>query len=315
MKIAVVGTGGVGGYFGAQLAQARHEVTFIARGAHLEAIREKGLQVRSVRGDILIHPARATDAPADVGPVDLVVFCTKTYDTASAAAAAKPMVGPGTTVVSLQNGLEAHEHIGRLVGMEHMLAGLTGIIAWVDAPGIIRNDSPEPWIVIGELDGRFTPRLRAVEGSFQQAGVAIESTAHILEELWRKLLLIAPMAALGSLTRLPVGGYRDVPEARALMLQLRAEIVSVASAEHVLLAQQALDDTLAATDLLPPTTRTSMQLDVAAGRRTELESIIGVICRKGRLAGLATPAADMVYAALKPVDEEAQRNASARERS
>ena len=302
MKIAVIGVGGVGGYYGAVLGRRGHEVSLIARGAHLVAIQANGLQIRSALGDFSIRPGRATDTPAEVGAVDLVLFCTKAYDTASAAEAARPLVGPSTTVVSLQNGLDAREQIGAVLGLEHMLTGMTGIMTSVQSPGIIRMESKSPWITVGELDGKLTPRARAFREAFDGTGVEIEISERIMAELWGKLMIVAPLAAFGSLTRLTVGDYRSIPETRAQIMRFRQEIADLAAAEHWELAADAVEETMAGMDALPPTWKASMQRDVEAGRRSELEATIGVICRKGRSRGIATPVADMLYGSLLPAD-------------
>lgn len=306
MKIAVIGTGGVGGYYGALLAQKKHDVTFIARGAHLDAIQRNGLQVRDVARDFLILPVRATDKTEEVGPVDLVLFCTKTYDTESAAQQAKALVGLTTTVVSLQNGLEAHEKIGSIVGMEHMIAGATGIISSVEAPGIIRNASENTWVVVGELGGRRTARVQAVCDAFNETGVEVEVSERIMVELWTKLLIVSSLAGFGSLTRLPVGDYRSVPETRILITRLKQEAADLAAADHAALEVGVVEDTLAGMDQLPPLWKSSMQRDVESGHRSELEAIIGVIGRKGRQLGIPTPVADMIYGALLPGELKAR---------
>jgi 2-dehydropantoate 2-reductase len=302
MKIGVMGTGGVGGYYGALLAQRKHDVIFIARGAHLRAIQANGLLVKTPSGDLLIKPAHATDKPAKVGSVDLVLFCTKTYDTVPAAEQAKPLVGPTTTVVSLQNGIDAHEQIGKVIGAEHVIAGVTGIISRVDSPGIIRFESKVPWIAVGELDGRRTPRVEAVCSAFDETGVEIEISENIMGDLWEKLVLVAPLFGFGSLTRLPVDLYRSVPETRVLITRLMQETAAVAAADHVTLDPLVVENTLARVDQLPPLWKSSMQRDVEAGRSSELEATIGAICRKGSELGVATPVAAMVYGALLPVD-------------
>jgi 2-dehydropantoate 2-reductase len=302
MRIAIMGAGGVGGYYGAVLARRKHEVTFIARGVHLKAIQKNGLQVREDSGDFLIKPANATDKPADVGPVDLVLFCTKAYDAVSAAKAAKALVGPTTTVLSLQNGLDSYEDIGQVVGAQHMLAGATGIISKVDAPGMIRKVSDIAWVVLGELDGRVTPRAQAVCDAFKETGVKIEVSESIMVDLWTKLLIVAPLAGFGALTRLPIGSYRSVPETRALMTRLKREIVDLAAAALVTLEADVVEKTMSGIDELPLLWESSMQRDVQAGHRSELEAIIGVIGRKGRELGVPTPVADMIYGTLLPGD-------------
>ena len=306
MKIAVIGAGGMGGYYGGVLAQRNHEVTFIARGAHLRALQQNGLQVRSVFGDFLVKPARATDQPADVGPVELILFCTKSYDTDEAAGRALPMIGAETSILSLQNGVDAAERIGRLAGMEHMLAGATWISSAIEGPGTIKQASDFRRVVIGELNGKITPRVRAVKEAFSGTGVAIEISENIQGVLWAKFIFIAAASAFGSLTRLPVGGFRAVPETRALLTNLMRETEAVARGLGVRLSPDAVEKALAFMDSSGPNIKASMQLDVEAGRRTELESIVGFIGRKGRELGIPTPVADMLYAVLLPVELAAQ---------
>jgi len=306
MKIAMIGAGGLGGYFGGLLAQKGHEVTFVARGAHLQAIQKKGLQVKSVFGDFLIKPARATDDPAQVGAVDLVLFCTKTYRTDEAALAARALVGSETTVLSLQNGVDAVDRIGPVLGPEHMIAGATWLSSAVAAPGIINHVSDFRRVVIGELDGRITPRLQAVHDAFKEIGASTEISGNILSVLWAKLVFISAAAGFGSLTRLPMAAYRGVPETRILIAALMRETSSVAAAHKIDLDPDVLEKSLAFIDKAGPTIKASMQVDVEAGRPSELDSLIGVIGRKGRERGVPTPVADMIYASLLPADLKAR---------
>jgi 2-dehydropantoate 2-reductase len=292
----------MGGYYGGVLAQGNHDVTFIARGAQLRALQQNGLQVKSVFGDFLVKPARATDQPAEVGSVELLLFCTKSYDTDEAAEAALPMIGAETSILSLQNGVDAAERIGRVAGMEHMLAGATWISSAVEAPGTIKLASDFRRVVIGELSGNITPRVRAVEQAFSGTGVAIEISENIQGVLWSKFIFIAVASAFGALTRQPVGGYRAVPETRMLITKLMRETETVGRGLGVRLSTDAVEKALAFMDSTAPNIKASMQVDVEAGRRTELESMVGYIGRKGRELGIATPVADMLYAVLMPVE-------------
>lgn len=301
-----MGSGGVGGYYGGLLARAGHDVTFIARGAHLAAIRANGLLVKSIHGDFSIAPAQATDTPADVGWVDLALVCTKTSDTAQAAQAVKPMVGPGTTVTSLQNGIDAAERIGAVVGMEHVLGGATWISAAIEAPGVICQFSQFRRIVLGELDGRVTPRAQAVLGAFKSTGATVELADNIHKVLWTKFVFIASISGVGSLVRLVVGDYRAVPETRALLAALMREVEAVGRASGVALDADVVERTLAFVDNAEPSIKPSMQRDVETGRRSELDALIGVIVRQGRELGVLTPAAEMVYAALLPGELKAR---------
>jgi 2-dehydropantoate 2-reductase len=300
MKIAIMGTGGVGGYYGGLLAQTGQDVTFIARGAHLQAIREKGLQVKSVHGDFLVSPAQATDTPAAVGPVDLVIFATKTYHTDDAAQAIKPMVGNGTTVVSLQNGADAADRIGAVVGMEHLVGGATWLSAAIEAPGVIGQYSQFRRIALGEFNGQSTPRLQAVHDVLKATGATVELSDNILKVLWTKFAFIAAVSALGSLTRVTFGEYRAVPEARAVLTQALEEVASVARAKGVPLDADVVDKTLAFIDSSAAGIKPSMQRDVEAGRVSELESMVGIVVRQGADLNVPTPALRFAYAMLKP---------------
>ncbi len=215
MKIMIMGTGGVGAYYGGLLAQQGNDVTFIARGAHLEAIRANGLQVKSIFGDFTINPAKATDKPADVGPVDLILFCTKTYSTDEAAQAILPVVGRQTAVLSLQNGVDAFERIGKVVGAEHVIGGATWISSAVEAPGIVKQVSQFRRIVFGELDGTPSERIQNIQKVLENIGVTVEVSENILKILWTKFVFISSASSFGSLTRLPMGEYRSIPKTRA----------------------------------------------------------------------------------------------------
>lgn len=302
MKIVMMGSGGLGGYYGAALSRAGHEVTFIARGSHLAALRSKGIEVKSVHGDFALDSVRATDATAEVGPVDLVVVCVKTPGTEEAARALEPLLGPETTVVSLQNGIDAAERIGGIVGMERLIGGATWISSALEAPGVIRQVSEFRRIVLGELDGRMTPRLEALVRVFRDTGAAVEASDNILKVLWTKFLFIAAISGLGSLTRLSIGEYRGVPEARALLVALMGEVKALAGAHRIVLDEDVIDRTLGLIDGAAPDIKPSMQRDMETGRPCELESMIGVVVRKGREKGVATPTADTVYGALLPVE-------------
>lgn len=306
MKIAIMGTGGVGGYYGGLLAQAGHEVTFIARGAHLSALREKGLQVRSVFGDFRVSPVSATDQPAQAGPVELVIFATKTYHTDDAAHLIKPMVGPDTMVVSFQNGVDAADRIGQIVGMEHLLGGATWLSAAIEEPGVIGQYSQFRRIAVGELDGKITPRAETLREVFQSTGATVELVPNIEQILWTKFVFISAISALGGLTRVTMGEYRDVPEARAVLTEAIREVVAVAQAKEVALAPDIVSSTLQFIDGSAANIKPSMQRDLEAGRMSELESLVGLVVRLGAKSGAATPVMNLAYAVLKPGEVKAR---------
>lgn len=301
MKILIMGSGGVGAYYGGLLARAGHDVTFVARGAHLEAIRNRGLIVRSVHGDFVVAPAQATDDPATVGLVDLVLFCVKTYDTETAAHAIRPTIGPQTLVLSLQNGIDAAERIGAIVGAEHVIGGATWLSSAIAEPGVIRQASQFRRIVLGPLDGQVTPAIMAVYEALRETGITVELSTEMPKVLWTKFVFIASVSGIGCLTRLTMGEYREVPETRRLIEGLMREVKTVAEGHGVMLDGDVVERSLAFMDGAAPGIKPSMQLDVEAGRRFELESMIGAIGRKGREVGVPTPIADMVYAVLLPL--------------
>lgn len=310
MKIAIMGSGGTGGYYGALLARTGQDVYFVARGAHLQAMRERGLQIKSTAGDFHIKPHMATDQPVDIGPVDLVLFCVKTYDTDAAAESAKPLVGPQSSVLSVQNGIDAVERIGRIVGMEHMLAGATWISTAVEAPGVIKHASDFRRLVFGELDGKTTPRAQAIFEALKKTGITVELSPAILKVLWTKFVFISSVSAMGSLTRLPMAAYRGVPETRSVLRGLMREVMAIAAASGVQLDSDADEKALDFIDHAGPNLKASMQLDVESGHRTELDSMIGVIGRKGLQLGIDTPVADFIYASLLPIENWARAHSA-----
>lgn len=307
MKIAIMGTGGVGGYYGGLLAQAGQDVTFIVRGAHLQAIRDKGLQVKSVLGNFTVLPAKATDKPSQIGPVDFILFATKTYQTDESAKLIKPIVAKDTVVVSLQNGIDAADRIGAVIGMEHMLGGATWLSAAIEAPGVIGQYSQFRRIVLGEFNGQTTRRLKAVCDALQATGATVETTDNILKVLWTKFVFIASVSAMGSLTRVTFGEYRGVPEARAVLIDALSEVAAVANAKGVALDADVVAKTLAFFDSSAPGIKPSMQRDVESGKRSELESMIGVVVRMGVQYKVPTTVLQFAYAMLKPGELKAQQ--------
>jgi 2-dehydropantoate 2-reductase len=306
MKILVMGTGGVGGYYGGLLAQQGNEVTFISRGAHLYAIRHEGLKVKSIHGDFTVFPASATEDPAKVEPVDLVLFCVKTYNTDDAAQAIRPVVGPQTVVLSLQNGIDAAERIGSIIGMEHVVGGATWLSSAVESPGAIKQISQFRRIVFGELAGGRSERIQSIFEVLNPTGITVEISENIQKVLWTKFVFISAVSSIGSLTRLPMGDYRSVPETRLLLSSIMHEVEALARAQGAALDDDVVAKSLEFMDNSGPHIKPSMQLDVESGRRTELESMVGVIGRKGRELGIPTPTADFVYGALLPVELKAR---------
>jgi 2-dehydropantoate 2-reductase len=306
MKIAIMGTGGVGGYYGGLLAQSGQDVTFIARGHHLQAIREKGLRIKSVFGDFVVSPIQATDKPSEVGPVDLIIVATKTYHTDDAAQAIKSMVGSETVVMSLQNGVEAANRLGAVVGMEHMIGGTTWLSAAIEAPGIIGQYSQFRRIALGELNGQKTLRIQRIHDALSRSGATIELVEDINKVMWTKYVFIASVTAIGCLTRATFGEYRHVPEARAVLAAAMQEVKAVAQASGIMLDADIIDKTLAFLDGSAPGIKTSMQRDIEAGKVSELESMIGFVVLLGEKLKVPTPVMRFTYAMLKPGQIKAQ---------
>jgi 2-dehydropantoate 2-reductase len=306
MKILIMGTGGVGGYYGGLLAQQGNEVTFISRGAHLYAIRHEGLKVKSIHGDFTVFPANATDDPVKVEPVDLILFCVKTYDTDDAAAAIRPVVDLQTVVMSLQNGVDAAERIGKVVGAEHVIGGVTWLSSAVEAPGVIKQISQFRRIVLGELAGGRSERIQSIFEVLNPTGIEVEISENIQKILWTKFVFISAASAFGSLTRLPMGEYRSVPATRRLISDIMKEVEALARVQGIPLDPDVVEKSLEFMDNASPHIKPSMQLDVESGHRTELESMVGVIGRKGRELGVPTPVADFVQSSLLPVELKAR---------
>lgn len=230
MRIAIVGVGGVGGYFGGRLAQAGHDVFFIARGDHLAAMRSHGLRVQSIAGDFWLPDVKATDQPAEVGPVDLVIVGVKGWQVREAAYAMQPLIGPETAVLPLLNGVDAPTELAEVLGAEHVLAGLCRIIAYRAAPGVIVHAGVNPpSIDFGELDNRHTPRLARIQAALEGAGIRAFIPENIHVALWQKFMLICAWSGFGAATRAPIGVWRSLPETRPLVERCLQEVVDVAA--------------------------------------------------------------------------------------
>ena len=299
MKVAVMGTGGVGGYFGARLAANGLEVTFIARGAHLEAIQRNGLRLESANGNAHIQPARATDTPADIGPVDYVLFTTKLWDTRSAGEVILPLMGADTAVISLQNGVAAERLLGDILGCEHLMGGLAQISSFIGAPGVIRHTGTMARVVFGELDGKRTSRAQALLEAFREAGVDADITENIGRAIWEKFVLLVGLSAVTAVTRESIGPLREDADTRALLAQVMAETVAVARAKNIDVDPAFVDDRLAFIDTLPGDMTSSMAHDLNQGHRLELDWLSGAVARMGRALGVDTPANAFVYKSLK----------------
>jgi 2-dehydropantoate 2-reductase len=298
MKIGVMGAGAIGGYIGARLASVGAEVTFVARGPHLAAIREKGLRIQSPLGDVHIDPASATEDPAAVGEVDVVLLGTKLYDVEAAAAAISPMLGRHTAVVCLQNGVDAPEIVARLQGRERVVGGVVMINGEITAPGVIRHNALNR-LTLGELDGRSSARVEQLVALANGAGIETVRSPDIRLEIWRKFLVLAPMGALSAMTRVPLARIREHPDTWRLAEDGMREVVAVANTQGVELTEDDVERTLAFVRTMPPTWRASLAVDLEQGRRLEIDWLSGTVCRLGESAGIATPFHRVVLGALR----------------
>ncbi len=299
MKVLVLGSGGVGGYFGAKLARAGGSVTFVARGAHLEAIRARGLRIRSSTEGEFVVRAPATDDPGEGGAVDLVLFCVKSFDTEAVARALAPAIGPDTAILSLQNGVDNEEKIAAIVGPGHVLGGVAYVFATIESPGVIVH-SLGGRIVFGELDGRENPRARRIREALAGAGIPVELSADIQRALWEKYLWIVALSGMTALTRCPIGVIRTVPETLSMYRSLLEEVAALAKAQGIALGATAVDDVMRVTEKMAPTAYSSLYHDLTHGRRLELEALQGHAVRLGERLGVPVPMCFAVYAALKP---------------
>jgi 2-dehydropantoate 2-reductase len=311
MRIAVVGSGAVGGYFGARLAQAGESVVFLARGAHLEAIRRDGLRVSASTGNFAVNPAEASDDPRSVGAVDVVLLGVKAWQVADAAKTLRPLLGSDGFVVPLQNGVEASGQLAAEVGPERVLGGLCKLLSMVEGPGHIRQKGLTPRIEFGEPDGRRTARVEALRAAFERTdGVSVHVPDDIGAALWEKFLFIAPFSGVGAVTRAPAGAMRGVRETRALLEAAMREVDTLARARGVGLAADAVPRTLAFVDTLPADATASMQRDIMEGRPSELEYQNGAVVRLGGEAGVAVPVNAFLYASLLPAEQRVRGSAA-----
>lgn len=300
MRIAVIGAGGVGGYFGGRLAQAGHDITFIARGATLEALRAHGLRVDSVLGDFVINPVQVTAS----GQYDAILMAVKAWQIPEAAAQLGPMLHDDTMVVPLENGIDAPEVLAGIVGPRHVVGGLCAIVSYAVAPGHIRHAASEPIVMFGELDHRRSERVERLRAAFEQAGVHVEVPPDIRRSMWTKFLFIAPLSGIGALTRVPVGVWRADPQVRAIVDRSLREVLRLATARGVDLGADAIERTWQRYDGMAPDSTSSMQRDIMEGKPSELDAQLGAIVRLARESGVEVPVTAMMYHALKVSNPE-----------
>ena len=300
MRIAVVGAGGVGGGFGAALAKAGADVTFIARGAHLAAMRGQGLRVESERGATHLVPTQATDDPASIGKVDIVLFCVKLWDVESAGMRIKPLIGAGTAVIPLQNGIDAHERLIPILGQNAVMCGVAQISASITEPGVITQVGTFMRMIFGELDGKRSRRAEDFLALCLRSGFEATLSEAIITELWMKFILLATNAGMTALARQPMGALRDDPDIRPFFVSACQETAAVARAKGIALPADALEKVLDLVGHMPPTMKASMALDLERGNRLELPWLSGKVAELGRQFGVPTPTHSMIYAMLKP---------------
>ncbi len=303
MRVAVVGLGGVGGYFGGRLARAYagtpgHSVAFIARGVHLAAIRQQGLLLKTVAGEERVAPDAATDDPAEVGPCDLVLFAVKEYDLEAAAARLAPLLTTATLLLPVLNGVDIAERLRAIVPAGDVLSGLVYISSFVEAPGVVRQVGGSCQLVFGPDDGRID-RCRPLESFLRDAGIDCALSDAIAVPLWTKYLFVSPMAGVTSLTGLSFGEVMADAKAGQMVRGLMAEVERLARAKGVALPADSVGRGIATVEKFPPATKSSLQLDFAKGRRNELELFIGFAVRAGRSLGVPLPLHEELYAALK----------------
>jgi 2-dehydropantoate 2-reductase len=318
MRIAVYGAGGVGGFFGARLAQAGEEVFLIVRGAHLEAIRRSGLTVESPLGDFTAIPAGAEADPAKIGVVDVVVVGVKAWQVEEAARAMRPLVGPDTLVVPMQNGVEAPAILASALDNPlealhpHHIGGLCRIISMVSAPGVIGHLGMTAYAAFNRLDAQPDWRVEALRAAFARARLDVEVPEDITAAMWAKFAFIAPFGGVGAVTRAPAGVLRSLPQTRQMLADAAAEIAAVGRARGVSLPADLTERVLAQIDALPEGGTASMQRDILTGRPSELDAQNGAAARLGRAAGVPVPLNSFLYAALLPQEQKARSEAHAR---
>ena len=299
MKIAIFGSGGVGGYFGAKLAAAGEDVTFLARGAHLKAMQDGGLHVDSPQGSFHLPKVQATDRPQAVGPVDVVLFTVKMYDVDASAATLQPLIGPDTVVITLQNGVEAMDMVANHVGAEHVAGGAAYIVVVVDRPGHLRHTTAQS-LVFGERDGRRSDRLVAFEDAGKRAGFGAKASTQVEADLWIKFVRLSTWSGMTAVTRSPMGVIREDPALFAMMMTAIDEAIGVGTARGITFPPDIVDSTLGMIKAFPAASKSSMLEDLERGRRLELPWLSGAVVRLGREVGIPAPTHQFITTVLTP---------------
>jgi 2-dehydropantoate 2-reductase len=299
MRIAIVGAGGVGGYFGGRLVEAGADAAFLARGAHLDAMRAHGLRIRSPKGDVHLPRVHAVSDPNDIGPVDVVLFAVKLYDTDAALALLPPLIGRDTAVIPLQNGVDGASSVVRAVGREHAAGGTCYVSAVIEEPGVIKHTAMDH-LIFGELDGAHTPRLRQFLDACRRTNFQSTLSDNIMVDVWTKFVRLSVFSGMTAVTRSPIGVTVNDPDLLAMLKSAVAEALAVAHAKGVAVPDSMVDDVARAYAALPPQTKASMLEDLERGRRLELPWLSGAVARIGREVGVPTPIHSFITAVLKP---------------
>ena len=306
MRIAIFGAGSIGGYFGGRLSQAGEDVIFIARGDHLKAMLAHGLRVDSINGDFVLQEVQATDDPSKIGRVDMVLVCVKTWQVPEVAQAMRPMIGPETFVLPLQNGIEAPTLLSEILGNQHVLGGLCGLFCYMAGPGHIVHAGTDPFVKFGELDNHRSQRVELMFETFSRGGINTEIPTDIKVAMWMKFLFITVWSGIGAVTRSPVGIWRRLPETRQMAKQGLLEIIAVAKSRNILLPVEALQTAMSMYDGLAPQSTASLQRDIMDGRPSELEAQIGAVVRFGQESNVTTPQHTFIYQCLLPMELQAR---------
>ncbi len=303
MKFAIVGSGAVGGYFGAKLARSGQDVTFIARGKHLEAIRANGLRIQSAKlGDFVVQSPAESDS-GKVGPVDVVLFTVKAYDNDEALRLLPPLIGPETVVLTLQNGVDSVDEVARVVGEEHVLGGTTYVATALESPGVIVQTGVHRSIIFGEVfvsRGRITPRVQAIADVMTPADIIVTTVEDGRVPIWDKFVYLAPFAGFTGAARLPIGGIWGDAQVREMFYAAAHEIAAVAAAEGVQISPDRFERLQEYMDSIPPSTRSSLLIDLEMGKRIEVHALQGAAVRRAAKHGIPMPVISALYAVLKP---------------
>jgi 2-dehydropantoate 2-reductase len=298
-KIAIMGAGAIGCYYGSLLIRTGYDVTLIARGANLQTIKNNGLKIKSYFGNFTLPHVKVTDKPAEVGPVDFIFFTVKTYDSEIAAKAMVPMITDNTGVLGIQNTNMA-EKVGKIIGMQHILGGVTYVYSAMESPGVINQTSNFHKIILGEFSGKETLRAKAIFNLFKSATVTTILTNNIQKEIWSKLLFIGPSCGISSVVRTNTGNYREIPEVRKMLICAMKEIEAIAYAKRIKLDKDIVQQKIDFIDGLSFDSTTSMQRDILNNKKSELEELIGFTIQMGKEVNVSTPIHEFIYAALKP---------------